>query len=47
MRVTTSLAELNKTDFAVFKQLSKIFENNNAVWAMIAHIVFDALDPNL
>ncbi|MDN3030316.1 MAG: glycoside hydrolase family 3 N-terminal domain-containing protein [Candidatus Tisiphia sp.] len=46
-RVTTSLAELNKTDFAVFKQLSKIFENNNAVWAMIAHIVFDDLDPNL
>ncbi|WP_375319402.1 glycoside hydrolase family 3 N-terminal domain-containing protein [Candidatus Tisiphia endosymbiont of Oplodontha viridula] len=45
--VTASLAELNDTDFAVFRQLSKIFENNKAVWGMVAHIVFDSIDPKL
>ncbi len=46
-RVTASLTELNDTDFAVFRQLAKIFENNKAVWSMVAHIVFEAMDTKL
>lgn len=42
--VTSSLAELNNTDFEVFRQLSK---NAKAGWAMTAHIIFEALDTNL
>ena len=41
--VTTSLEELKDTDFEVFRQLSK---NPEVEWAMTAHIVFDALDPD-
>ncbi|HJK86546.1 MAG TPA: glycoside hydrolase family 3 N-terminal domain-containing protein [Candidatus Megaira endosymbiont of Nemacystus decipiens] len=37
--VTTKLAELDKTDFEVFRQLSK--EN---CWGMTGHVVFTALD---
>jgi beta-glucosidase-like glycosyl hydrolase len=43
-RVISSLAELNNTDFEVFRQLSK---NAKAGWAMTAHIVFEALDTKL
>jgi len=43
-RVTTSLDELNKTDFEVFRQLSK---NKDIDFAMTAHIVYDALDAQL
>ena len=40
--IKDTLDDLNKTDFEVFKQLSK---NTKAKWAMTAHIVFDAIDP--
>lgn len=43
-RVTTSLEELNKTDFEVFRQLSK---NKGADFAMTAHIIYDALDAEV
>lgn len=43
-RISSSLDELNNSDFEVFRQLSK---NNKTIWAMTAHIVFDALDPSL
>lgn len=43
-RVTTSLEELNQTDFEVFRQLSR---NKDADFAMTAHIVYDALDAEL
>ncbi len=39
-RVTTPLAELEQTDFVVFKNL------HDANFAMTAHIIFDALDGN-
>ncbi len=39
-KVTTSLSELEKTDFLPFKELS------NIPIAMTAHMIFDALDPN-
>lgn len=41
-RVTTSLDELNQTDFQVFRTLSA---NPYVKWAMTAHIVFDCIDP--
>jgi beta-N-acetylhexosaminidase len=40
-KVNTSLSELEKTDFLPFKELS------NIPIAMTAHMIFDALDPNL
>ncbi len=43
-RVKDSIEELNKADFEVFRQLAK---NNDNIWGMTAHIVFDALDPDL
>ena len=43
-RVTTSLDELNKTDFEVFRQLSS---NEKVDYAMTAHIIYDALDADL
>ncbi|MGI4776343.1 MAG: glycoside hydrolase family 3 N-terminal domain-containing protein [Janthinobacterium lividum] len=43
-KVSTSLEDLNSTDFAVFKQLS---ENRNIAYAMTAHVVFEAIDPEL
>ncbi len=42
--ITNSLNELNNSDFEVFRRLSK---NNTVKWAMTAHIIFDALDPDL
>lgn len=42
--VKTSLTELEKTDFAVFKELSK---NKNVKWAMTAHVIFEELDKDL
>ncbi len=41
--VSEKCEELEKTDFEVFRQLAKI----NNIWAMTAHIIFDALDPEL
>lgn len=41
--VKETLEELNDTDFAVFRELSK---NPQVKWAMTAHIVFDALDED-
>lgn len=41
-RVETQLEELNNTDFKVFRQLS-----SSVKWAMIAHILYDCLDPEL
>ncbi|XVN43279.1 MAG: glycoside hydrolase family 3 N-terminal domain-containing protein [Candidatus Rickettsia vulgarisii] len=38
--VTTKLDELNATDFEVFRQLS------DSKYAMTAHIIFEALDPD-
>ncbi len=46
-RVTTSLEDLNKTDFEVFRQLGQKYHENPNVWAMTAHIIFDCLDPIL
>ena len=43
-RVSASLEELNATDFEVFRQLSK---NEKIDFAMTAHIIYDALDPDL
>jgi len=40
--ITASLEELNKTDFEVFRQLSKLED----VWAMTAHIIFTSIDPD-
>jgi len=40
--VTASLEELEQTDFAAFKPLSKL-----ATYAMTAHILYTALDPDL
>ena len=40
-RVTTSHAELARTDFVPFKRL------NDLPWGMTAHIVYEALDPDL
>jgi beta-glucosidase-like glycosyl hydrolase len=42
-RITATLKELDNTDFAVFRELSK---NPQVNWAMTAHIVFDALDED-
>jgi beta-glucosidase-like glycosyl hydrolase len=39
--VTASLEELNKSDFEIFKRLAK-----DAKYAMSAHIIFEALDPD-
>lgn len=39
--VTASCQELDQTDFKVFRALSK---NNKAIFAMSAHIVFEAID---
>lgn len=41
--VKTSLEELNKSDFEIFRQLSKL----DNVWAMTAHIIFTAIDADL
>lgn len=41
--IDTPLEELNKTDFAVFKQLSTL---NQDMWAMTAHIIYKAIDLN-
>jgi beta-glucosidase-like glycosyl hydrolase len=38
--VSTSLEELNKTDFAVFRELAPL-----CPYAMTAHVVYEALDP--
>lgn len=43
-RVDTSLEELKATDMNVFRQLSALHTN---AWGMTAHIVYDALDPDL
>ncbi len=43
-RIKTSLAELETTDFAVFRGLAK---HENIRFAMTAHIILDALDSNL
>ncbi|RYE05656.1 MAG: glycoside hydrolase family 3 protein [Rickettsiaceae bacterium] len=43
-RVDASFEELNSTDFAVFRQLSN---NYDLKYAMTAHIIFDAIDPEL
>lgn len=40
-RVTESLATLESTDFLAFKQLA-----STAKYAMTAHIIYEALDPN-
>ncbi|MGH6894838.1 MAG: beta-N-acetylhexosaminidase [Dongiaceae bacterium] len=40
-RVTASHAELSHTDFVPFKRL------NDIPWAMTAHIVYEAIDPDL
>lgn len=39
--VSASLQELEETDFKVFKALSE-----ETLWAMTAHIIYEALDPN-
>ncbi|MCC8397930.1 MAG: ATP-dependent protease [Rickettsia endosymbiont of Labidopullus appendiculatus] len=44
--VTASLDKLNETDFKVFKALAEQFKDNTKMWAMTAHIVFEALDTN-
>jgi beta-N-acetylhexosaminidase len=41
-KVDASLEELEQTDFAVFKALAK-----SCAYAMTAHVVYTALDPNL
>ena len=41
-RVTAPLAELEKTDFAVFKALAGC-----CPYAMTAHVIYDAIDPAL
>ena len=46
-RVTTSLEELEETDFKVFRELSTVISENKTedkVWGMTAHIIYDALD---
>lgn len=43
-RVDTPLDELQATDMEVFRQLAA---HHPKAWGMTAHIVYDALDPNL
>jgi beta-N-acetylhexosaminidase len=40
--ITTSLEELESTDFKVFKNITK-----NNIWAMTAHIIYSAIDSKL
>lgn len=42
--VEVSLEQLNKTDFEIFRQLA---QHNKSIWAMTAHIIFNALDDKL
>lgn len=41
--IDAPLNELQETDFAVFRQLAT---SNKNIWAMTAHIIYKALDPN-
>ncbi len=43
-KIDTPLDELDKTDFEIFRQLSK---NTIVGWAMVAHIVYEFLDNSL
>jgi beta-glucosidase len=43
--IDASLEELEKSDFMVFKELSRM--NDDSLWAMTAHIVYNALDKTL
>lgn len=48
-KVSNRLIELEQTDFAVFKNLSRIIRdkyNNSSCFAMTAHIKYECLDPN-
>jgi beta-glucosidase len=42
--VDNQLQELEESDFVIFRELSKIFNGNNQLWAMTAHIIYTALD---
>jgi beta-N-acetylhexosaminidase len=44
-RVSEPHAELDQTDFAPFRSLAKS-EIGPALWGMVAHIVYEAIDPD-
>lgn len=44
--VTASIEEMRSTDFAPFHDVMK-FDFAPAVWGMVAHVIYEQIDPNL